>query len=204
MGTNYSDHYRSRLKAGIEYQDFVAHRLYTEGIPLVMFQSQKYQLEHGENRLGMEIKFDDWLARTGNLWIEVLEKAHPDNVNWAPAGIDRGDAWLYGIGNYDDFWIFPIKTLQRYRTRKHVSLRENGTKTSYGFLLPRTDADYFSERYFNFRQSADAKVQVPADELARLRRIEDCDFYSSEPGRCLLCQDFIPPWTPHKCRPGLF
>jgi len=39
-----------------------------------------------------------------------------------------------------------------------------------------------------------------ADEDARARLIEDCNFYSSEPMTCSLCGLFIPPRTPHRCR----
>lgn len=191
--TDYPAYRARQLKAGIEYQDFIAQRLYLEGIPLVMFQSYKYQLAHGENLLGLEIKFDNCLAQTGRVWIEVLEKADPSHPEMVPAGIDRGDAWLFGIGNYEDFWIFSVKTLRRYRDRAGPqAIRENNYHTGKGFFLPRAEADRFAERYFNFRASP--------EPLTR-QLIEECDLFSSVPMTCPLCGDFVPARTAHQCPP---
>lgn len=82
---NYSEYYAERFQAGLEYQDFIADLLFKElFIPLSSYQSRKYQLK-GENKQGIEIKFDDKYKTTGNLFIEMEEKSDPGNVNYVPS-----------------------------------------------------------------------------------------------------------------------
>lgn len=146
------DYYRAQLEAGQRYQDFVADRLYREGIVVIGFQSREYQYKSGENLLGLEIKFDDKLASTGNFWIEIAEKTNPANPAWIASGIHRNDrAWLYGIGNYDEFWIFAVATLKRFHAQKAPRILENNLKTSQGFLLDRGMAMVICARQFDWK-----------------------------------------------------
>jgi hypothetical protein len=152
MATNY---YSAQLERGQEFQDYLAWRLCTEGIPLVNFQSRHAQLARGENALGVEIKFDDKFEQTGNLWIEVAEKTDAKNVAWIPSGICRDDhCWLYAIGNYREVFIFSIKRLQEIA--RHYPVRENDRHTSQGFLLPRRDAAELSDRAFFWPEGREA------------------------------------------------
>lgn len=147
----HSSYYQSKLDAGQRFQDFVARRLYGAGIILVNFQSREFQYQVGENMLGLEIKFDDQFKKTGNFWIEIAEKTSPMNPTWVPSGIHRSDSsWLYGIGDYTEFWIFAIRTLQEYEVRQRPRIIENGTKTSRGFLLSRPDGSPLSARQFDW------------------------------------------------------
>lgn len=99
-----SAYYEKQLNDGQAFQDFIAQRLYAEGIVLINFQSREAQSKHGENMLGLEIKLDKRFADTSQLWIEIAEKTEPTQPIWVAAGIDRDDnSWLYGIGNYDEF-----------------------------------------------------------------------------------------------------
>lgn len=142
--------YAPMLAAGQEYQDFICKRLAEAGIVLNNLQSKKYQAE-GENLLGLEIKFDRRLAETGTLYIEVAEKADPANVNWVESGPYRKDhTWLYGIGDYTEFYIFGKKMLQFFAVKYVQHHITNKTLTSRGFLLSRDQARTFCERMFLF------------------------------------------------------
>lgn len=148
----YKEYYRKQLAAGVEFQDHVCEVLYGIGLPIVGYQSKKNQYKVGENITGIEIKFDDIYARTRNLWIEVAEKSNPENKKYVPSGIYRDDnSWLYVIGNYAEMFIFSHTMLRGVRGK--YDERENDTKTSCGFLMPRNDAISYA-----------AKVIPPVDE----------------------------------------
>ena len=133
-----SGYYAEQLKKGLEFQDYVTNILYEKGIVLVGYSSQKYQNKYGENKMGAEIKRDGKFRETGNLYIEVAEKAHPDNKEYVQAGIERGDnSWLFIIGDEKTLYVFATKQLrgicERYRRVEKT--------TSIGYLLPVADAD---------------------------------------------------------------
>lgn len=142
-GEQFKKQYADNLIDGGEYQDFVMDQLYMNGIPIANYSSKKYQLMKGENRAGIEIKFDRMLEDTGNLWIEVAEKSNLDNLEYVPSGIHR-NSWLYVIGNFKEIYIFPQNILKMIA--KKYLLRENGTKTSMGFLIPRNDAEKYAAK----------------------------------------------------------
>ena len=102
------EYYRNQLKNGTEFQDFVFDVLYDHGLPLISYSSKKYQIEKGENKAGIEIKYDKKFAKSGCFWIEIAEKKCKNNPHWIASGIYRTDnSWLYLIGNYEVFYIFP-------------------------------------------------------------------------------------------------
>lgn len=94
--------YKEMLEKGLEYQDFITDMLLSEiGISLSTYSSKKYQYSVGENKQGIEIKFDDRYKETGNLYIEIKEKSNAINANYVDSGIYRSDnTWLYVIGDY--------------------------------------------------------------------------------------------------------
>lgn len=85
--------YARRLREGLEYQDFAVHKLYEAGIPLVCFSTMKYQNAVGENIGGVEIKFDREMSKTGNVYVETMEKSDPKNKDYVPSGIYRNDSY---------------------------------------------------------------------------------------------------------------
>ncbi len=108
-------YYADKLKEGQEFEDFVQDALARRGIFLGNYTSQKYQLEKGENMLGMEIKRDGRFRDTGNFYIETAEKSHKDKPNWTPSGIMRDDnSWLFCIGDEKGFCVFGHKELQKF------------------------------------------------------------------------------------------
>lgn len=141
----YRDYYKEKLEQGLIFQDYVGELLYSLGIPIICYGSKKYQIERGENKLGIEIKFDDKYEETGNLYIEIAEKSHPSIREYFPSGIYRDDnTWLYAIGNYTEVFLFSKTMLKLIENRyRHL---ENNTKTSKGFLIPSEDAHKFAIR----------------------------------------------------------
>lgn len=86
--------------------------------------SKKWQIQVGENLQGFEIKYDDWVSRSGRISIEVAEKTRNDPGRpWVPSGIMRTDnSWLYIQGNYDVLFIFAKRfLLNYYESKKHLA-----------------------------------------------------------------------------------
>jgi len=155
-----TEYYRAKLQAGLEFQDYVTNRLLDVlGVPLSTYQSKEWQ-KKGENRQGIEIKFDDKFEETGNLYIETAEKTHPDNAVFIPSGIRRADnAWLYIIGNYKTLYIFGKSFLsQLWRTGKYP---EVGNATSRGFLLNQEAAEKYCIKKI---EEAGKKKPRPVDQ----------------------------------------
>jgi len=152
MEREYKDYYEDCLNKGLEYQDFIATVLLKElGIPLSSLNSKKYQYEVGENLQGIEIKFDDMYKKTGNLYIEVKEKADPKNNSYATSGIFRNDnTWLYIIGDYENIFIFGKSHLQLMY--KSSNYREVTTATSVGFLIGNEEAKKYALKYINYKE----------------------------------------------------
>ena len=150
MGTNsnkkpnYNDYYKAQLEAGKEYQDFVIDVCWNVlGLAIVQYTSKMYQQHVGESRTGAEIKFNRKYGQTGNLWIELEEKAEPRPGPYAISGINREDnTWLFITGDYDHIYLFGKRHLQALsKQRPHV---ENDTKTSVGFLLRASEAEEYA------------------------------------------------------------
>jgi len=158
-----SEYYRQQLDAGQRYQDFVARGLYRCGFPLVNYQTRDFQLRHGENEFGLEIKFDRIFASSGKFWIEVGEKTHSTDERWRDSGILRDDnAWLYGIGDYNEFWIFGVEHLRRYYAKlPQAELLTNYRETSVGFLLSREVALRLALKTIDWRSVDGLEIDRP-------------------------------------------
>ena len=133
-------YYADKLTQGIEFQDAATKILWQHGIVIVGYSSRRFQNECGENIMGAEIKRDGHFRNTGNIYIEVSEKAHPDNHSFAPSGIYKKDnQWLFIIGDEETLYIFPTKYLRKLEKR-YTAVE---TPTSTGFLLPLEDAEKY-------------------------------------------------------------
>jgi len=137
-------YYDEKFEQGLEYQDHVTELLYDNGMPIVAYSSRKKQYL-GENKAGYEIKLDNNIKKTGNIYIEFAEKSNENNANFVASGIFRDDnTWLYIIGDYEKTYIFGKKQLIRlYETKKY---EERQIATSMGFLLPFCDAEEYAEK----------------------------------------------------------
>jgi hypothetical protein len=138
-------YYKEKLQEGLQFQDIVTEALYQRGIIVIGYASQKYQQTKGENMLGAEIKRDGKFRETGNLYIEMSEKTHPDKPDYIPSGIFREDnSWLFVIGDEKLIYIFSTKYLQMLITSKGYAKVEK--PTSRGFLMPLIEADKYCIR----------------------------------------------------------
>jgi hypothetical protein len=142
-GTKLMTSYHDLYEKGDKFADFANDVLYANGVIVGMYRSRDRQWSVGESRAGMEIKYDEQQAKTGNLWIETEEKTDKDNPHWIPSGIHATDnRWLYLIGNYHAIWIFSVTMLRLLQPK--YSAKE--IPTSRGFLLSSEDADKYAAR----------------------------------------------------------
>lgn len=170
MRPHYEQYRKEMLGISAEFQDFIMERMHVIGTILQPYTSVRGQLK-GENLLGLEIKNDRRYAETGNLCIEVAEKARPRDGDYVKSGIFRSDnTWLYGIGNQQTFFIFAKSTLRN----THASLRKNGiagrnglfrwngffeyaNETSKGFCIPPAMAGTLYARKISFNFDGSVK-----------------------------------------------
>jgi hypothetical protein len=142
----YREYRNNQIESGAQFQDFVVSVCWqTIGLAIVQYSSKLYQQTVGESRTGAEIKNDRNFCTSGNLYIELMEKAEPREGPYAMSGINRTDnSWLFIIGDYDTIFIFAKSILLGlYRTGKYREV-ENKTKTSRAFLLPVEDAQRYA------------------------------------------------------------
>lgn len=144
-------YYEKQLETGLQFQDVVTRELYQRGIVVVGYASRRFQREHGENMLGAEIKRDGRFRDTGNLYIEIAEKAHPDNRSYVPSGVMRADnSWLFVIGDEQTIWIFSIKYLRLLPASR--AWQKLTKATSIGYLCPLADADRYCLRRIDMEE----------------------------------------------------
>ena len=167
---NYDAYRANKIESGLLYQDFICDLLLqTIGLPVIQYASRVYQAQIGESRTGVEIKHDEKYAQTGNLWIEVAEKARPRPGDYAQSGIQRNDnTWLYVIGNYDVVFLFAKRILCALAQSGKYPLRENGTKTSQGYLLPDAHAQRFAACVL--KPKAEVRIVKAVTDLHELGR----------------------------------
>jgi len=159
-------YYEKQLERGLVFQDFVYELLSRHGINTVAYSSRLFQLHKGENKAKMEIKFDDKLATTGNLWIEVAEKTNPKNLKYIDSGICR-DCYEYVIGNYNIIYRLPVSVLRLMRDKGRYPIRENRLKTSQGFLLPAYEAAKIAIQVIKANCQTEAAELFEAQEVDR-------------------------------------
>jgi len=144
-----TEEYEINKRDGDLYADFISDVFYDKYfIQLSHFKSKQYQLK-GENKQGIEIKFDNQYEKTGNLYIEVAEKSNAMNLNYYESGIYRKDnTWLYVIGNYKIIYVFSKTILRLIHNWKDTNgdkrYREVETSTSQGYLLPKNIAEIYA------------------------------------------------------------
>ena len=142
-------YYQDKLEEGQAFERFVGEELARYGIVLRPYRTFREQVEFGENELGLEIKRDGEVHRTGNLWVEIEEKTYPTDPEWITSGIYRPDnsRW-YGIGDEQQFYVFTKPTLQGLHRLGLYTVRLNHRRTSRGFLMPVADAAAWCKRRF--------------------------------------------------------
>ena len=147
MGQSDVEHLENRIKLddmGNKYAQYI-HKIFAIEwcVPEHMvkpYETQGEQWAIGENKLGVEIKYDEKSIKSPNLYIEVKEKSVPSKPTYSASGIYRVDnSWLFLIGNYDIYYVFEIDAIRRLESEG--DWRRVKTPTSLGFLLPKTEAE---------------------------------------------------------------
>jgi hypothetical protein len=107
-----TEYYKTQLERGQVFQDFCYEILSRNGINTVGYGSKLFQQRFGENKAGIEIKYDDKFKTSGNLWIEIAEKSNPQNAEYVESGIYR-DCTEYLIGDYNTIFRLATNVLRR-------------------------------------------------------------------------------------------
>lgn len=127
-------YYGEQLEKAEAWEQYIVERLQAEGRVVERHKTRAAQYAHGDTTIGLELKFDLELTRTGNLYIEVAEKSRPEQAEWIDSGIyARADFKWYGVGDYRDFYIFRRSALKRLAPQMPTFTIARGT--SRGFLL---------------------------------------------------------------------
>src|SRR4029434_608585 len=170
MTSSYLAYRQNKIESGLLYQDFIVDlMLQILRFPVTVYSSRLYQTTVGEGPAGVEIKHDEKYGQTGNLWIEVAEKAVPRDGDYAPSGIFRDDnSWLYIIGDYDTVFVFAKVLLQAFARTGRYPIIENNTRTSKGFLLPDQVARNSAARVL--APQAEDKILIAVGDLHELGR----------------------------------
>jgi len=141
-----SEYYQQKLNDGLLFQEHVRQKLFNRLCILLDYCGVEEQNSIGESLQGFEVKFDDMLHKTGNLWIEIAEKTNPNNEEYVSSGVFRKDnTWVYIIGDRKELFVFSKKLLKRFAESGKFEIRENNMKTSRGFLLNKNIAEAYCE-----------------------------------------------------------
>lgn len=142
-----TDQYKTNFEKGLLYQDYLVKMLAPMGIIIMPFSSKFSQFTTGESFSRHEIKFDDRMSSTGNIYIEVGEKTSSSLENYTPSGILRDDNTLFFlIGNYQTLFFFSKKILKLLvMGSKKSQWAYVETPTSQGYLLPITEAAKYAD-----------------------------------------------------------
>jgi hypothetical protein len=82
---------------------------------------------------------------TGNLFIEYEEKATQRPGDFVKSGIARADnTWLYVVGDFGCVFLFSKKLLVELKETGNYQVKQSHSQTSWGYLLPITDAEKHS------------------------------------------------------------
>jgi len=133
-----NEYYEKQLAIGQEYQDFIGDVLCRRGLPIRNYTSRHYQLNKGENLIGLEIKHDRQIATYGNLFIEVAER-RDFCMPYFVSGIYAGNPLLYLIGDYERYFLFATNTLRMIHKSGQYPTITIARNTSQGFKLPVED-----------------------------------------------------------------
>ena len=127
----------TEIEETLQFQDFVTKALfYKLGWSINVLASYKSNIEIGESLAGIEIKNDKKMAETGNLYIELEEKAK--NGKFVPSGINRNDnSMIWCIGDYNKLYII-VKKVLKFLCEKYerFNFKKVEKETSIGILIP--------------------------------------------------------------------
>lgn len=138
------------------FEGYICERLLDDGIIVLQTGRRPERCECG-NLLGIDIVYDPRMRQRGGIYIEThVMEAPPLPVFFRSTLFRDNDAWLYGIGDHELFFVFGKKALRRQITEidKYFPLpagaERRQTATSKGILLPFEQAETLAERTFRF------------------------------------------------------
>ena len=137
-GVKRSPEYIERLQKAHEFEVFVENKFKEFGIDIGLYKTKEGQYA-GETEIGLEIKYDQRLKETGNIYIEYQEKRDEDDDDFFPSGILKQDNtkwWL--IGDKQEHYFIHKDDLLKHFYKGKLEKRE--TPTSKAFLLSREEA----------------------------------------------------------------
>lgn len=147
-------YHKRKRKQGETFQKLVT-KLFKKFLDCVItcYKTKKEQYKIGENKSGIEIKWDGLTKKTGNLYFEYAEKARERKGNYCPSGILKNDnSWLYVIGDKDNnrIYTFDINLLRRIykKNKKKKKYKWKQINTSLGFVIPENKASKISLFWF--------------------------------------------------------
>lgn len=128
-----NNRYKKLYEKGLKYQNFIC-----EELGLTAYKNIWEQFNIGETKEGVEIKLDDLMDETENIYFEISEKTVPsDDFPWIHSGIYRNDnSNFLLIGNYRIAYVFRISKLRKiFEEKQYDNLKEAKSGTSKGFVV---------------------------------------------------------------------
>lgn len=159
-------YYKTQLERGLVYQDFVYEILSRHGINTVAYGSKLFQFKLGENKAGIEIKFDGNL-KTGNLYIETEEKSNANNPFFVKSGIYR-DCNEYVIGDYSTIFRLSTNVLRLCHESGQYRELEIRMGTSRGFLFPQKEASRLATAIYKTDAAGIVREIIAAEESMKV------------------------------------
>jgi len=136
-----------------KYESFICESLRERGIVVQPILGRPPAHRCG-NLLGLDIIYDPLMGMRGGVYIETRVQEIPPLPFLFKSTLFRDGAWLYGIGDYELFYIFGKKTLRRIILGKDKyfsgrgGLKPHETETGAGFIMPFDLADALAEKFF--------------------------------------------------------
>lgn len=130
-----------------QYESYIMDWFYNvKAINLSHYHLKEEQIHKGENRQGIEIKNDQSLKKTGNVFISTKRMYNYNGkVVEHLSGIYKDQSWMYVIGDKCEHWVFSTKLLKQYFEKYNPELKSGFVSekkgTEWGFLLSREQAD---------------------------------------------------------------
>ena len=130
-------YYAEKLKQGLDYESFVKAIIANElFIDIDFYKTYEDQINQGESKQGIEIKFNSEINKYNSIWIEIKERSRTDRpYNWS--GIYRNDnTWLFVCGDYKQIYIMSKKYLRMLHKTIYLNkVKEISRHTSIGFRM---------------------------------------------------------------------
>ncbi|MDR6941386.1 hypothetical protein [Mucilaginibacter pocheonensis] len=133
-----TDYFKEKLQVSLGFENYIEKLVKEQyGLDLGPYLTPEGQYDDGENELGIEIKNDTLIKKTGNIYLEYGEKSHGGNLNFIESGILKNDKSIYFlIGDTDAFYIFKKARLVTIY-REEIAINRSGKRSERGIRFVR-------------------------------------------------------------------